>query len=269
MSEFDKSIVQAMFSKHARKNIDTYFPLIEAAYADQTKNEKKLKDEDHQALKLYMYAPIRAETGNFSPRNEGISKHNSYTFPDLEPIYDRKHHLIGVKSHEKIVNSTLLGRPYQKYEDGGQVKRLGNAQYGDGQKFKGRGFVQLTGRDNYKTYGAVVPGLEANPDLAEKPENAAKLVVAYVLKHKDRILKDLSQSNMTHARMIVNGKPKKGQQPNGLHEFSSAYEKGKKQGATLSTAPSKTLPQGTGGAKPAESAKSLAPKPVVPTVRKP
>ncbi|MBR1232014.1 hypothetical protein [Bradyrhizobium sp. AUGA SZCCT0182] len=236
MSEFDKGIVQAMFSKHAKKNIDTYFPLIEAAYAEQTKDDKKLTDEDHQALKLYIYATIRAETGNFSPRKEGISRYNSYTLPEIEPVYDRKQQWIGVKSHDRIVNVSLLNRPYQRYEEGKQAKNLNNTEYGDGEKFKGRGFVQLTGRKNYKDYANVVPGLEADPDLAEKPENAAKLVVAYVLRNKAAILKDLSQGNMTHARIVVNGQPKKGKQPNGLHDFSSAYEKGKKQATALEPA---------------------------------
>lgn len=30
---------------------------------------------------------------------------------------------------------------------------MGNTQKGDGVRFKGRGLIQLTGRDNYKKYG--------------------------------------------------------------------------------------------------------------------
>ena len=42
------------------------------------------------------------------------------------------------------------GAPFALYDD-----RLGN-QPGDGARFKGRGFVQLTGRYNYAKYGPVV-----------------------------------------------------------------------------------------------------------------
>lgn len=43
---------------------------------------------------------------------------------------------------------------------------LGNTQRGDGPLYKGRGFIQLTGRSNYAYYGlAVNEDLLAHPDL--------------------------------------------------------------------------------------------------------
>lgn len=57
-------------------------------------------------------------------------------------------------------------------------KDLGNNQPGDGRRFKGRGFIQLTGRANYRAAGADLGlPLEANPDLALSPEVAASLAV--------------------------------------------------------------------------------------------
>ncbi len=57
---------------------------------------------------------------------------------------------------------------------------LGNTQPGDGPRFKGRGFIQLTGRANYRTYGqALGVDLEGNPNLALDPNVAARVFVEY------------------------------------------------------------------------------------------
>ncbi len=48
------------------------------------------------------------------------------------------------------------------------ASRMGNGPEasGEGFKFRGRGYIQLTGKDNYKAFDAVVPeDILANPDL--------------------------------------------------------------------------------------------------------
>lgn len=59
-----------------------------------------------------------------------------------------------------------------------KAKSLGNTKVGDGARYKGRGYIQLTGRYNYKKAGeALGLPLEAKPELVEKPEIAAKVAV--------------------------------------------------------------------------------------------
>jgi predicted chitinase len=61
-----------------------------------------------------------------------------------------------------------------------KAKILGNKVAGDGAKYHGRGYIQLTGRDNYKRAGlALGLPLEKHPELVEKPEVAAKVAVWY------------------------------------------------------------------------------------------
>lgn len=51
---------------------------------------------------------------------------------------------------------------------------LGNTQPGDGFKFRGRGFIQTTGRANYRKVGRELGvDLEAQPELLEQPKYAA------------------------------------------------------------------------------------------------
>ena len=60
------------------------------------------------------------------------------------------------------------------------AKILGNKKVGDGEKYHGRGFIQLTGRDNYRMAGqALNIDLLNNPDLAAEPEVASKIAIWY------------------------------------------------------------------------------------------
>ena len=64
--------------------------------------------------------------------------------------------------------------------------RMGNNQAGDGDRFKGRGFIQLTGKDNYTDMSKKL-GLDLvnHPELAEDPDNASAIAIQY---WKDRNL---------------------------------------------------------------------------------
>ena len=61
-----------------------------------------------------------------------------------------------------------------------QARSLGNIRPGDGERYKGRGYIQLTGRSNYKMAGdAIGIDLINQPQLAAKPDIAAKIAVWY------------------------------------------------------------------------------------------
>lgn len=65
-----------------------------------------------------------------------------------------------------------------------KAKALGNKHVGDGMKFKGRGFIQITGRYNYKKAGEELGlPLEKHPELVQKPDVAAKVAV-WFWKHR-------------------------------------------------------------------------------------
>jgi predicted chitinase len=94
---------------------------------------------------------------------------------------------------------------FAKYEPGTSVgKSLGNTQKGDGYRYRGRGFLQLTGRLNYRNYGTRIgSALEEDPDLALDPYLAARILAVYF---KDRgVDKAAEREDWTRVRKLVNG----------------------------------------------------------------
>ncbi len=94
------------------------------------------------------------------------------------------------------------------------AKILGNMLSGDGERYKGRGFIQLTGRWNYKIAGqALGLPLEENPMLAARPEIAAKIAVWF---WKNRVQPNVDNfHNVTSVTKFINP---------GLHGLASRKE---------------------------------------------
>src|SRR5215469_14094482 len=81
---------------------------------------------------------------------------------------------------------------------------LGNVQIGDGARFRGRGFVQITGRANYTHFGAEIgKDLVTNPDLALEPAIAAEVLVLFF--HERRIPQFADAGSWEMVRRRVNG----------------------------------------------------------------
>jgi|GEM_PF-2871948 len=105
------------------------------------------------------------------------------------------------------------GRAYEGRED------LGNIHPGDGVRYKGRGFIQLTGRNNYRAYGEKLGiDLEGNPDLALEPQTSARILALFLANKADKIRHALIDHNdLAQARKYVNGGT------NGLAEMTAGY----------------------------------------------
>ena len=96
------------------------------------------------------------ESGNFKFLTENLN----YSGDGLLKIFP--------KYFKDKATADAYARKPEKIGSRVYANRMGNGDEasGDGFKFRGRGYIQLTGKDNYKQFGAFVgEDLVANPDL--------------------------------------------------------------------------------------------------------
>jgi len=100
-------------------------------------------------------------------------------------------HLIAQLAHEsdgfKTYEEYASGRAYEGRRD------LGNVHPGDGVRYKGRGWIEITGEFNYAAFAKDTgidiiddpndPADDDDPKRASTPENSAKIAVWYWTKH--------------------------------------------------------------------------------------
>ena len=97
-----------------------------------------------------------------------LAEENVTEEPDAPPV------ALIEKSDDSKFFETVYGYQTQKGQE------LGNTEPGDGFKYRGRGLIQLTGKDNYKRIGKQIGvDLVSNPDRLNDVEVAAKAAVAF------------------------------------------------------------------------------------------
>jgi predicted chitinase len=97
----------------------------------------------------------------------------------------------------KEFGGSLDFKKYDPKHNPRKAKILGNNQAGDGARYHGRGYIQLTGRENYRRAGqALGLPLEQRPELVERPDVAAKVAVWF---WQNRVAPKVSNFNDTAA----------------------------------------------------------------------
>lgn len=131
-------------------------------------------------------------------------------------------YIIATAEHESKLGLWMeelaSGRDYEGRRD------LGNVQIGDGVKFKGRGYVQITGRRNYKTWGdRLGVDLINRPEIALSPDIASSILVVGMIEGAftgvglgEFVNQD--KTDFVEARRVVNGLDK-------AHEIAEIAER--------------------------------------------
>lgn len=144
-----------------------------------------------RSMVVMAIATIRAETEGFLPISEGKSKFNTQNTPF--DLYDA---------------GTPIG------------DKLGNTVPGDGPLFKGRGYIQLTGRDNYRRVGNQISiNLIGDPENANDPTIAGLILAQFLKNNEGGIRSAVASNDLKTARKLVNGGS------HGLDRFTDTYDK--------------------------------------------
>lgn len=115
------------------------------------------------------------------------------------------HETMGFKSLYEFGSKDYFKKKYDIKFDPAKAELLGNVAPGDGVKYRGRGYIHLTGRFNYRRAGrALNLPLEKKPHLAAEPETAAKIAIWF---WKNRVRPVTSDWNdvSSHTKPINSG----------------------------------------------------------------
>jgi peptidoglycan L-alanyl-D-glutamate endopeptidase CwlK len=182
LSAFTVEFVVRLLPSSKLDDIERNLPLLVQALA-----ERELASA---AMLLMALSTIRVETGAFRPLSEFPSRFN--TSPG--------------------------GRDFDLYDN---RRDLGNQGPPDGATYHGRGFVQLTGRANYASIGAALGvKLADDPELANDPLVAAKIMAQFFKAREQRLKEALLHRDLGAARRLVNGGT------HGLDVFVATYRTG-------------------------------------------
>lgn len=206
--EYDKQFPDKKLTTEVKNNLSILFNGVEEFYTSYRQFECEKRNL------AYVFATARLETGyTFGSVSEANWTSESYRKKYFEEMYD-----------------SILGKNQRRREI---AKELGNDKKGDGVKYYGRGYCQLTGKNNYKKAGDFL-GLDLinNPELAKTPISNAIKIILYGMHAGLFTSKKLSdyitdtKTDYFNARRIINGTDKATEIKGFAEKLEKCFEKG-------------------------------------------
>jgi putative chitinase len=140
-------------------------------HADALENARKQSSVDTPRRLCHFMGQVFVETAGFTVLEENLNYRNPER---LDMVFS------AVKGTDDA--KALIARGPEAIANRVYANRLGNGDEasGDGWRYRGSGYKQLTGRSNYRAIGAMVKmDIEGKPELAREPAAAARIAFAF------------------------------------------------------------------------------------------
>jgi putative chitinase len=141
--------------------------------------------------------------------------HESHNFTQMEENLNYRDQTLSKKYPKTFTSSVIdyINKSANRLESIANLlysNRMGNGNYrsGDGYRYRGRGYIHLTGRENYERIGkALGVDLVGNPDLATRPDLAAQIALIY---WKTRVSNKVNTNDISQVTKKISGSAKQG-----------------------------------------------------------
>jgi predicted chitinase len=144
-------------------------------------------------------ATAEAETMDYSEENiKKIAQQEGFSGSELAAFMAQAKHESGNFVYTAELGNKDYFKKYEPTTDKG--KELGNTEKGDGYKYRGRGYLQITGKNNYRDVGEMM-GLDLvnNPELLEDPATGMK---ASIMWWKKNVRGRMGESAFTDTKAV-------------------------------------------------------------------
>ncbi|MFC3124523.1 glycoside hydrolase family 19 protein [Pseudoroseomonas globiformis] len=140
-----------------------------AAFAEQAPDLFRQTGLDVSPQRCHFFL---AQTGHESEGLRTRSENLNYSAPRLMQVWPSRFPSLAAAAPYAGNPQALAERVYGS--------RMGNTERGDGWRFRGRGYIQLTGREAYREVGRRAGlELEAEPDQVNHPRHALAVACGY------------------------------------------------------------------------------------------
>lgn len=139
-------------------------------------------------------AQVAHESGNFAHKDENMS----YSATRIMQVWPSR--------FKSLADATPFARNPEKLANQVYGYRMGNKDAGDGFKYRGGGFIQITGKDMYSKYAKYIgKGIDLATTLVRTTDAGAMDSAAWLFAIEKKLLDEADKGEINNISRAING----------------------------------------------------------------